>query len=178
MLQQEDEHGRHPIAYFSRKLKGAEVNWTTSEKETLTQILAIKEWRCHLEGAAFTMETDHHPLIYLQSQVNLFKKQARWMEYLQQFDFTITYVKGSDNKVADALSRRPAIQAEDDMDTASHSQGNLQMNAAIAAMVQPSEQWTEELRTALQTNQRAQQIRAGEVLEGWTQEAGLLYYGD
>lgn len=43
VLQQEDETGRHPIAFFSRKLKGAELNWTTSEKEVVAQILAIKK---------------------------------------------------------------------------------------------------------------------------------------
>lgn len=43
VLQQEGEGGMHPVAFFSRKLKGAEVNWTTSGKEALAHVLALKE---------------------------------------------------------------------------------------------------------------------------------------
>lgn len=105
VLQQDHGEGLQPVAYFSRKLKGPELNWTTSEKETLAQVLAFKHWRCFLEGLPFVMQTDHSPLTYLQTQPSLSRKQARWLEYFSQFQFSIQYVKGQDNNVADALSR-------------------------------------------------------------------------
>lgn len=94
VLQQEGIHGRQPVAFFSRKLKGAELNWTTSEKKAIAQVLAIKEWRCFSEGAHFLLKTDHHPLVYLQTQATLSRKQARWLEFLQQYSFSVQHVQG------------------------------------------------------------------------------------
>lgn len=67
--------------------------------------MAIKEWCCFLEGTRFTLETDHHPLIFLQTQATLSQKQARWLEFLQQFEFEVKHISGKENRVADALSR-------------------------------------------------------------------------
>ena len=52
------------------------------------------------------MVTDHRSLVYLTSQDNLLPRQVRWWEFLSRFNFRITYVKGSLNIVADALSRK------------------------------------------------------------------------
>jgi hypothetical protein len=58
--------------------------------------------------------TDHRSLVYLSTQDNLSPRQVRWWEFLSRFHFRITYVKGSLNVVADALSRKfeglPAVQ--------------------------------------------------------------------
>lgn len=97
-----------PIAYYSRKLSPAELNYTTGEKEMLALVSALKEWRCYLEGANVTLLTDHHPLTYFQDQDVLSRRQARWMEYLSRFNFVITYQKGANN-IADPLSRHPSF---------------------------------------------------------------------
>lgn len=89
VLQQDQGKGLQPIAYFSRKLRGIELNWSTHEKEALAQGLALKEWRCYVEGASFVLETDHSPLCYLQTQPQLSRKQARWLEFFQQFTFEV-----------------------------------------------------------------------------------------
>ena len=52
------------------------------------------------------MVTDHCSLVYLSSQENLSPRQVCWWEFLSRFNFCITYVKGSLNIVADALSRK------------------------------------------------------------------------
>jgi len=97
-----------PVAYTSRKLSPAEVNYSTTDQECLGIVTALREWRCYLEGAVgLEIWTDHHPLIYLQSQSRdniLSRRQARWMEELTRFNFTIQYKKGKDN-IADPLSR-------------------------------------------------------------------------
>jgi hypothetical protein len=40
----------HPIAFYSRKLGGAELNYSATDKEMLGFIAALREWLCFLEG--------------------------------------------------------------------------------------------------------------------------------
>jgi hypothetical protein len=58
-----------------------------------------------LHGVSFEIETDHHPLRYLDTQPQLSKQQIRWLDALAEFDFKFRYVRGKYNLVADALSR-------------------------------------------------------------------------
>jgi hypothetical protein len=58
-----------------------------------------------LHGVAFEIETDHHPLRYLDIQPQLAKREIRWPEDLAAFNFELRFVKGKYNLVADALSR-------------------------------------------------------------------------
>ena len=97
------QEGR-PVAYESRKLTGAEYNYYTSEQELLAVVHALTVWRCYLEGVKFTVVTDHHPNTFFSSQIHLSRRQARWSEFLQQFDFDWQYRPGRVN-VADPLSR-------------------------------------------------------------------------
>ena len=79
------QEGR-PVAYKSKKLSSAEVNYTTGEQELLAVVHAMRSWRCYLEGVSFTMVTDHEPLTYLQSQPSVFRRQTRWNEFLQMVE--------------------------------------------------------------------------------------------
>jgi hypothetical protein len=96
----------HPVAYESRKLKPAEQNYATHERETLAVIHCLRTWRCYLQGADFEVHTDHKPLLLLDSQPMLSARQARWVEFLTQFNFQWRYVKGEANP-ADHLTRVP-----------------------------------------------------------------------
>jgi hypothetical protein len=49
----------HPVAFESRKLNSAELNYNVTEKEILAVVHALRVWRCCLEGADFTVYTDH-----------------------------------------------------------------------------------------------------------------------
>jgi hypothetical protein len=75
----------HPVAFESKKLNDAELNYQTTEKEMLTVVHALRVWRCYLEGAEFTAHTDHVSNTYFQTQPNLSRRQARWSEFLQRF---------------------------------------------------------------------------------------------
>jgi hypothetical protein len=101
------QHGR-PVAYMSRKLNAAERNYTTTEQECLAVIEALREWRCYLEGAEFNVYTDHQPLTYMDSKDSLSRRQVRWAEELQRYNFKWNYKKGATN-VADPLSRLPTM---------------------------------------------------------------------
>jgi uncharacterized protein with von Willebrand factor type A (vWA) domain len=108
VLSQDQGNGQQPVAFYSHKMNKAERNYPVHEQELLAIILALKEWRCYLHGASHAVQiiTDHQSLKYLNSQPHLSSRQARWVEYLQQFDIVISYREGKENVVADALSRR------------------------------------------------------------------------
>ena len=87
-----------PLAYESRRLIPAEVNYTTGEQELLAVVHACKTWRCYLEGSHFTVVTDHNPLVHLPTQpTNLSRRQVRWVEYLLRFTFQWVYKPGRTN---------------------------------------------------------------------------------
>ncbi|KAJ9520145.1 hypothetical protein QJQ45_030070 [Haematococcus lacustris] len=112
-----------PIAYtrialsssvylVSKKMSPAETRYATGEQELLGIIRAVREWRCYLDGAVdVTILTDHNPLIYLQTQPNLSRRQVRWMEELSRYKYEIKYIPGATN-VADPISRNPALANE------------------------------------------------------------------
>ncbi len=96
-----------PVAYDSVQLKGAQLNYPVHEKELLVIVRACKKWRSDLLGEHFQVYTDHRTLENFETQKTLSQRQARWLEELSQFDMTISYIRGEDNTVADALSRLP-----------------------------------------------------------------------
>ena len=81
------------IAYESRKLNSAELNYRIHKKELLAVIHSLKVWRRCLLGVRFKIQTDHESLKYLSTQHHLSKRRCRWMEFLQEFDFDIEYIK-------------------------------------------------------------------------------------
>lgn len=109
VLEQLDPAGKviGVIAYGSRKLQGAELRYPIRELEFMAIIVAIKTWKYYLGSRKFIIKTDHHSLIYLNRQEQLnSNRMARWIDFLAQFDFDIVYIKGKNNTLADALSRR------------------------------------------------------------------------
>ena len=76
----------------------------THDLELAAIVHALKMWRHYLMGRKFVPMTDHCGLRYLFDQPKLNARQARWMAFLSEFDFEIKYIKGKENKVADALS--------------------------------------------------------------------------
>ena len=97
------------IAYASRKLKPHEELYATHDLELAAVMLALKIWRHYLVGRKFTLKSDHQSLQYLFTQRDLNARQRRWSEFLSEYDFGISYIKGKENVVADALSRRPRM---------------------------------------------------------------------
>ena len=106
---QPDNEGRwHPIAFWSRKMIGAETRYETHDSELLAIVESFKHWRHYLEGSKFPVLvlSDHANLRYFMTTKELTRRQARWAERLAAFDFVIEHRPGTLNP-ADAPSRRP-----------------------------------------------------------------------
>ena len=107
VLQQYINEQWQPISYFSKKLQSAETRYSTFDRELLAIYLAIKHFRHFIEGRSFHIRTDHKPLTYaLATRTDQHSpRQARHLDFISQFITDIRHVKGTDNAVADALSR-------------------------------------------------------------------------
>ena len=90
-----------PLAFYSRKLKGAQTKYNTTERELLSIVEVFKEFRTILLGQELIVHTDHQNLIYSDS---ISDRVTRWKMYIEEYNPNLTYIKGKDNIVADALS--------------------------------------------------------------------------
>ena len=97
----------HPVSYFSEKLNDAKGRYSNYDRELFAVIQALKFWRHYLLYRDFTLYSDHDALRFLHSQKKLSARHGRWTEFLQEYTFSLHHRPGRDNKVADALSRRP-----------------------------------------------------------------------
>ena len=94
------------VAYGSRQLKNHEQNYPTHDMELATIVFALKIWRHYLYVEQFEVYSDHKNLKYIFTQQDLNMRQRRWMEFIEDYDFTFHYHPGKKNVVADALSRK------------------------------------------------------------------------
>ena len=74
--------------------------------ELVAVVFALKIWRRYLYGEEFEVYSDNKSLKYIFTQRNLNMRQRKWMEFLENYDFTLNYHPGKENVVADALSRK------------------------------------------------------------------------
>ena len=99
------------MAYESGRLRDAELHASIYDKELMAVVHALSVWKHYLLGAHFVIKTDHQSLRYFLSQRKLSEKQMRWANFLSMFHFQILHTSGNKNIVADALSRRPKVNA-------------------------------------------------------------------
>jgi hypothetical protein len=95
-----------PIAYFSEKLNGASLNYSTYDKELYALVRTLETWQHYLWPKEFVIHSDHESLKHIRSQTNLNRRHAKWVEFIESFPYVIKHKKGKDNVIADALSRR------------------------------------------------------------------------
>jgi hypothetical protein len=97
----------HPLAFISKALGPRTRGLSTYEKEYLAILIAVDQWRAYLQLAKFIIFMDQKSLIHLIDQrLHKFWQQKVFTKLLD-LQYKILYKKGSNNRVADALSRHP-----------------------------------------------------------------------
>ena len=110
-----------PIAFFSRKLNKAQQNYTTTEKELLSIVECVKEFRNILFGYPIRVYSDHKNLVHAAT-ISQSQRVMRWRLILEEFGPDIRHISGEDNVVADAISRLPTAN-KDQKETRNDTQG-------------------------------------------------------
>ena len=100
------------MAFVSRTLSKSEKNYSVLEEEALGIVFSVTKLRQYLLGNRFTLYTDHKPLEVIFGENKGYPCIAadriqRWSVILSSFNYSIKYIKGSDNQVADSMSRIP-----------------------------------------------------------------------
>ncbi|XP_026399861.1 uncharacterized protein LOC113295752 [Papaver somniferum] len=99
------------IAFYNKPLGPRAAALSTYEKELLAIVQAVTKWKHYLQGQHFIIHIDHQSINYFLKQKISTTLQQKWLMKLLGFDYEVKYKKGSENKVADALSRRPHMPA-------------------------------------------------------------------
>jgi len=104
-LLQEYDGVTYPVMFASKKLLPREQNYSVSEREALAIIWVVNKFHRFLYGAHFVLESDHGPLEYLQSTHSRNPRLMRCSLALQPYHYTVRYISGGQNVVAEYLSR-------------------------------------------------------------------------
>ena len=99
------------MAFHSQTLLGRAQSKSVYKRELMAIVIVIKKWRHYLMGRHFIILTDQKSLKFLCDQRVLGEEQFKWTSKLIGFDFEIQYKPGTQNRVADALSRRMSYAA-------------------------------------------------------------------
>ncbi|WVZ69502.1 hypothetical protein U9M48_018276 [Paspalum notatum var. saurae] len=155
--------GGHPLAYVSKALGPKSQGLSTYEKEYLAILMAVQHWRQYLGHTEFIISTDQKSLLQLSEQRLHTHWQQKVFSKLLGLNYKIVYKQGTENRAADALSRKP-----------SHT-------ASCAAITTVSPHWLDEVLQGYTADTHAQDLIAKLLLDpmavsSFSLSAGLLRY--
>ena len=81
----------HPIAYFSEKLKDAQLRYSNYDREFYAVVQTLRHWRHYLLPQEFILYSDHEALRFLNSQKKLNPRHGHWIEFLQAYTFVLRH---------------------------------------------------------------------------------------
>jgi len=118
VIAQEHDDGIHPVAFHSWSLLLAEKNYNVHDWELAGVIFGFKCGRPLFLGTQHPVRVlmDHKNLQYFQKPQKVTGRQARWIKFLQDFDYMLEHIAGTTNTIADLLSRRKDLNKGVDSD--------------------------------------------------------------
>ena len=120
----------------------SERKYSACEREALAVIFALKKCRVHLlSSIPLKLITDHQALSYSFRKKDIHGRLARWLDFLDEYDFTVEYRRGSANNAAEYLSR---IQPRNGDSLSCQEKGELAL--AITSLVYSAENIEESCR--------------------------------
>ena len=111
VLQQEQDGLLRVIGYSSKSFNTHEKNYCITRKELAAIIFGLSQYRQYLLGRAFAIRTDHAALTYLLTAKTPIGQQARWLDFMSEFNFEIIHRAGISHINADSLSRKSPCDA-------------------------------------------------------------------
>ena len=186
VLSQLDSCGQlRPVAFFSQKLTDTQLRWATYERELWAMVAALQHWDWHLRSSRHMIEihSDHRSLECLMLQETWTPKQSRWALVLAQYKFSINFVPGELNVVADALSRRSdhdegslrRRQVQTDIARrALIESGSILMPAVSSVAVTASSSLADTIRLGYERDQACAAILHDPEVHGYRESEGLL----
>ena len=155
----------NPVAFSHHTLSPSERNYSTTDRELLAIVLAVKKFRVYLAGKRFDLVTDHRALTWINESLDLNDSQGRrgrWLEFLQQYPFNPVHRAG----------KAPEIAMADYLSRAGHGQQVAALQQAASAVTQAEMQGMYRLSPLISTQevQDAQRIcpAIGEYLKAST----------
>lgn len=117
VLQQETGSVCQPLGFFSKKLNAAQKKYSPFDRELLAIYESVKYFRHMVELKPFKIFTDHKPIVaaFSKSSENCSPRQFRYMDFVSQFTSNIQHIAGTENVVADTLSRVNAVTKSIDL---------------------------------------------------------------
>ena len=115
ILSQVQDGEERVIAYASRTLQKPEKNYETTRKELFAVVFGLKQFKQYLLGRPISIRVDHAALTWLRRTPEPMPQLARWLTFIEQFDYTVIHRAGKKHVNADSLSRRrdPESDVED-----------------------------------------------------------------
>ncbi|CAK1582935.1 unnamed protein product [Parnassius mnemosyne] len=107
LYQIDDNNEMRILGYYSKALKGPELNWSVTEQEFYAVISCLKKFETYLRGSKVIILTDHKALLFINNMKLFNGRVTRWILYIEQFNYEVQHISGRRNIVADVLSRYP-----------------------------------------------------------------------
>lgn len=167
------EPSRKIISFASAKLSRAQERYHVNEQECLAVVWAIKHFKQYLGDKPFTLRTDNKALLWLSKFRDQNAKLTRWSLLLQEYKFKVEHVCGSENELADLLSRNPdaANRVQEDEEADIEKMSVPQIDPKISDHLKPLHLAIisiAELANEIKENQ-LQNRHARSLVEAWNQ---------